>query len=82
MALRTALDGAEAAGAEVLCFGGSDLDLPFYDPKDARRAPGATRLVEAFRRADGLVISSPGYHGAISGMIKNALDYVEDLVAD
>lgn len=31
------------------------------------------------RRADGLLIASPGYHGTVSGMIKNALDYIADL---
>jgi FMN reductase len=25
---------------------------------------------------------SPGYHGTVSGLVKNALDYVEDLRAD
>ena len=36
----------------------------------------------AYRWADGLLVASPGYHGGISGMMKNALDYVEDLRAD
>ena len=31
------------------------------------------------RRCQGVVIASPGYHGSISGLIKNALDYIEDL---
>ncbi|WP_207386362.1 NADPH-dependent FMN reductase, partial [Protofrankia symbiont of Coriaria ruscifolia] len=34
---------------------------------------------EAVREADAVIVASPGYHGAISGMIKNALDYIEDL---
>src|ERR1700753_2904251 len=29
--------------------------------------------------ADGIVLVSPGYHGSISGLVKNALDYAEDL---
>ena len=32
--------------------------------------------------ADGIIIGSPGYHGSISGLIKNALDYAEDLRTD
>jgi FMN reductase len=34
------------------------------------------------RRADGLVLGSPAYHGGISGLVKNALDYVEDMADD
>lgn len=82
VALRVALRSAEAMGATVEAFAAADLDLPFYDPEDGARTDGAARMVDAFRRADGLVLASPGYHGAVSGMIKNALDYVEDLVAD
>jgi FMN reductase len=29
-----------------------------------------------------VVLVSPGYHGTISGLMKNALDYVEDLRED
>ncbi|NIH86691.1 FMN reductase [Amycolatopsis granulosa] len=81
-ALRIALDSAAEAGAETLALTGADLVLPFYDSAIPERTPEATRLVEAIRHADGLVIVSPGYHGALSGLIKNALDYVEDLRPD
>jgi FMN reductase len=81
-ALRTALEGAESAGARTACFGAAELDMPFYDPKSRERSPAATRLVAALRAADGIVLSSPGYHGALSGLVKNALDYVEDMVDD
>ena len=39
-------------------------------------------LVEAVRISDGVVLVSPGYHGTVSGLVKNALDYVEDLRGD
>ena len=29
------------------------------------------------RLADGIILGSPGYHGSISGLVKNALDYAE-----
>ena len=34
------------------------------------------------RSADAVVISSPGYHGTVSGLVKNALDYLEELRTD
>jgi FMN reductase len=40
------------------------------------------RLVGEYRRADGIVVASPGYHGGVSGLVKNALDYAEDLKDD
>lgn len=81
-ALSIALEGAAEAGAQTQAITGSDLVFPFYDSTLPERTPEAERLIEAIRRADGLVIVSPGYHGALSGLIKNALDYVEDLRPD
>ncbi|HKS45379.1 MAG TPA: NADPH-dependent FMN reductase [Amycolatopsis sp.] len=81
-ALHIALQGAEEAGARAHAITGSDLVLPFYDSGIPDRTPEALRLIEAIRQADGLIIVSPGYHGALSGLIKNALDYVEDLRPD
>ncbi len=79
MALRCAGAAAQAHGAQVSYLVGRDLLLPIYDVETDHRTEGARTLVEAVRRADGLLIASPGYHGGISGMVKNALDYVEDL---
>ncbi|HEY3682967.1 MAG TPA: NAD(P)H-dependent oxidoreductase [Streptosporangiaceae bacterium] len=77
--LRVALDAAAAAGARTLLLGAADLDLPMYAPQSAYRSRAARRLVDELGRADGVIIASPGYHGAPSGLIKNALDYAEDL---
>jgi FMN reductase len=78
-AVRTALNVAEAHGAEVSFIGADRLQLPFYDLRSPDRTDHAKALVEAVRGADGLIIGSPGYHGAVSGLLKNALDYMEDL---
>jgi len=40
------------------------------------------RLIAALRRADGVIIATPCYHGSVSGLLKNALDYVEDMAQD
>ncbi|MFM9851253.1 MAG: NADPH-dependent FMN reductase [Sphingomonadaceae bacterium] len=79
--LRLALDAAEAAGAETQFFDGKALDMPMYR-WGGERTVQASALIEALRRADGVVIASPGYHGTVSGLIKNALDYVEDMAKD
>ncbi|GGP36525.1 NADPH-dependent FMN reductase [Saccharothrix coeruleofusca] len=78
-AMRIALAGAREAGAEVVEVCGPELVLPFYDPSVPDRPDNARRLVDVLRRADGVVLVSPGYHGTVSGLVKNALDYVEDL---
>ena len=31
---------------------------------------------------DGIILATPAYHGSISGLVKNALDYAEDLRSD
>lgn len=78
-ALALALEAAAELGARTQLIGAGDLQLPLYAPEQPERTPDAMRLVEALAAADGLVIASPGYHGGPSGLIKNALDYVEDL---
>lgn len=81
-ALRYTLKCAEEAGATVELIAGPLLDLPHYDPSNDHRSPSALRLVNSLRHADGVIVSTPSYHGGISGMIKNALDYVEDMRND
>ncbi|WJR32168.1 NAD(P)H-dependent oxidoreductase [Mycobacteroides immunogenum] len=81
-ALRFALDSARSHGARTEMFGGSDLaSLQMYDPRHADN-PTARRFIESLRAAQGVIIASPGYHGSISGLVKNALDYVEELRDD
>ena len=81
-AVRVVAAAAEAAGADVDLILSRDLMLPIYDTETPYRDPLAVRFVEAVRAADAVVIASPGYHGALSGMMKNALDYIEDLRED
>ncbi|MFD0392847.1 NADPH-dependent FMN reductase [Streptomyces nogalater] len=51
-------------------------------PRLGASAPQARRLLSAIAGADGLVLASPAYHGGISGLVKNALDHVEELRED
>jgi FMN reductase len=81
-ALAIALRAAADLGAETLAFGGEALaGLPLYTP-GAVRLPGETALVDAVRRASGVIIASPGYHGSVSGLVKNAIDLIEETAGD
>lgn len=82
-AVRFALGACEAEGATTTFFGGAEIAaLPPYAPENPDRTPEARRLVEELRRADGIVLGSPGYHGSVSGLVKNAIDYTEDMRED
>lgn len=81
-ALQLALAAAQARGARVALFTGADLVLPMFDPQSTARDTRALAFIQALQRADGLIIASPGYHGSVSGLVKNALDYIEDLRQD
>ncbi|MFN3474402.1 MAG: NADPH-dependent FMN reductase [Blastomonas sp.] len=82
LALRTAMASAVAQGAKVQLFGGAYLAaLPHYRSTAHAGAEGS-EMVEAVRQADGVLLAAPGYHGTISGLVKNALDYLEDLSKD
>jgi FMN reductase len=78
-ALRECMRLVEAQGIQTRIFCADDLDLPMYRYDPANRSGAVAELVSALRRCTGLVISSPAYHGSIPGLIKNALDYIEDL---
>jgi len=75
-ALRTALEGAADAGAEMQLLDLRELNLPMYNPDDHKPTDAATRLIESCYAADGLLWSSPMYQGSISGALKNALDWL------
>jgi FMN reductase len=81
-ALRLALVGARETGTETELLDIRALELPFYSPQVAEIPAGVRRLVEAVRRADGLIWSSPMYHGTISGSFKNAIDWLQLLAKD
>jgi FMN reductase len=83
VALAISLEAAATAGAETELFGSDRLmALPHYRSDPAGLNQTGKDLVALVRRADGLILSSPGYHGTVSGLVKNAIDYIEETAVD
>jgi FMN reductase len=81
-ALDVAIAAARDEGAEVSVFDGTYIaHLPHYRGPDWSEDKGL-EMIEAVRTADGVLLASPGYHGTVSGMVKNAIDYLEELAKD
>ncbi len=82
-ALAISLQAAASAGADTELFGSDRLmALPHYRSDPAGLNETGKDLVALVRRADGLLLSSPGYHGTVSGLVKNAIDYIEETSTD
>ena len=81
-AMQHVLNAADRAGARTRLISGPALQLPMYEPDNPERTDAARDLVAQLALADGIILGSPGYHGSISGLVKNALDYAEDLRGD
>lgn len=80
-ALKIALEGAAETGARTELFDVAELDLPMYSPDHATPPRAVVELCDSLYNADGVIWSSPMYHGTISGSFKNALDWLQ-LLAD
>lgn len=88
-ALHAAANIARDKGFEVDMLDVRELNLPMYlpdtnTPDDYEQPHQANirRLLESCRRADAMIWASPTYHGTLSGVIKNALDFLEMLSED
>ena len=76
--LDLAVAEARAPGAEVTSIRLKDFDLPLYDGDlEASAFPAKARELKAlFRAHHGFLIASPEYNGSVSGVLKNAIDWV------
>lgn len=75
-ALRYALRGAADAGAETDLIDLGAADLPLYHPdRDDGQQGDAVELMARVRRAHGVILGSPVYHGSYSSTFKNFHDY-------
>ncbi|MFI5642407.1 NAD(P)H-dependent oxidoreductase [Streptomyces goshikiensis] len=68
-----------AQGASVRVFTGAEIDFPAYRPGLAATDARVAEFLGELRRADGVVLVSPTYHATVSGLLKNALDFVNDI---
>lgn len=70
-------NAADIFGADEFTL--ADIDLPLYngDVEDAEGIPAKVQtLADQIAAADAVIISTPEYNKAISGSLKNALDWV------
>jgi NAD(P)H-dependent FMN reductase len=76
--LDLAVAEARARGADVTAIRLKDFALPIYDGDLEQSAfPAAARELKAlFQTHDGFLIASPEYNGSVSGVLKNAIDWV------
>ncbi len=77
------LERTAARGARTAQFPGPFLaGLPIYGADGGPPAEDALELAATVARADAVIVASPGYHGAVSGLVKNGLDHLELLRED
>jgi FMN reductase len=72
----------QCPGATSTAFTGGELEFPFYRAGAADPAGRVRRYLAELAAADGVVLISPSYHGTLSGLLKNALDYVNELAGE
>ncbi len=76
--IRVAVEGARGAGAEVTLIDLRDFPMPLYDG-DLEAEKGipenGLKLKELMKAHHGFLIASPEYNSAITGVLKNAIDW-------
>ena len=77
-ALKEAVKGAEAAGAEVTLVDLKDYIAPLFS-EDFEAESGLPSQAQAFKELmiahDGILLASPEYNGCFTAALKNALDW-------
>jgi len=77
--VKIAVAGARTAGAEVTLIDLRDFPLPLFDGDlEAREGlpPNGRKLKDLFLAHHGLLISAAEYNSSITGVLKNAIDWV------
>jgi azobenzene reductase len=66
----------ESKGIQVILLDLYELPLPLYSPDVDSDDANLAILKNTLNEADGIILATPEYHGAPSGVLKNALDFV------
>lgn len=74
-ALSITLDFAKKYGAEIRLLDLRQTKLPLYDPVENTTTSDMKKTQDDVLWADALILSTPDYHGSMSGVMKNFLDY-------
>lgn len=74
-ALSVALDFAKKQGAETRLLDLKQTKLPLYDPTSNQSLSEIKKVQDDVNWSDALILSTPDYHGSMSGAMKNFLDY-------
>lgn len=76
--VKTAIKGAESAGAEITYIDLRDFPMSIYNADDHIEKgfdENALKLQRLLIEHNGLLIASPEYNGSLSGALKNAIDW-------
>jgi arsenic resistance protein ArsH len=68
---------AQAKGFETEVLNVGELGVPFFDFSHKETPAAVLKMVESFTSATHHIWLTPLYHGNMTGMMKNALDWLE-----
>ncbi|WP_442599007.1 NADPH-dependent FMN reductase [Neobacillus sp. D3-1R] len=67
---------ARQYGVDVIDLSGEDA-VPLYTGEDEQeQLESVQKLSQKVKEADGIILASPEYHNGMSGVLKNALDFL------
>jgi len=65
----------KGAQFELVDLSNADWELPLFDPKRKNTPEAYTKIQKLLLESASIVIASPDYHGSMSGVAKNFMDY-------
>ena len=73
--LMIALDFITKHGAQTRLVDLKQTKLPLYDPNENQSSIELQKIEKDVEWADAFILATPDYHGSMSGVMKNFLDY-------